>query len=229
MRPGAISTPRLAVITSSSSWASSKTTTSCGGSTGPAAGQVRAVQVGVDHHHVGFRRPLTGPLGETLLAVGTSCRPGALTRRHAHHRPGSGMRLEVELGHVAAVGPARPLDQASDLTGQAVGIHDVPGVAGAGPGGPAPPMCCRTRWRRRRRAAPRPRRGPDQRRLEATAGHLGSPFEAQVVAPALQHGERHRPPQTPGQGGEIFFGQLVLQRFGGRGYHHLAARQHRRD
>ena len=34
-RPGAISTPRLAVMTSSSSWASSNTTTSCSGSTAP--------------------------------------------------------------------------------------------------------------------------------------------------------------------------------------------------
>ena len=34
-RPGVTSTPRLAVMTSSSSWASSKTTTSCSGSTAP--------------------------------------------------------------------------------------------------------------------------------------------------------------------------------------------------
>ena len=51
------SSPKVSDMMSSSWWASSMTTTSCSGSRAPPGLEVEAVEVGVDHHDVGRRRP----------------------------------------------------------------------------------------------------------------------------------------------------------------------------
>ena len=50
----------------------------------------------------------------------------------------------------------------------------------------------------------------DQRGLQPALGYLGGPLPAQIVAPALQHGERERPVDGRGHGREILVGQLIL-------------------
>ena len=53
----------------------------------PAAGHVHAVEMGVDDHHVGRRRPGARVLGETLVTEGAARRTRALLGGHAHRLP----------------------------------------------------------------------------------------------------------------------------------------------
>ena len=64
--------------------------------------------------------------------------------------------------------------------------------------------------------------------LDPPAVDLGRPLAAEVVAPALQHGEGEGPVARRGHGREVLLAQLVLEGLGGRGHDDLATREHGR-
>ena len=157
------------------------------GQDGAPAGQVGAVEVGVDHHHVGRRRRRPGPFGEAGAARGAAEGARALAGADAHHRPGPGVRLEGQVGPVAVLGLAGPVEEAADVVDQPVPAPRptpsspavarlvgarTPRRAAAGPPGrrSRPPAggrgsCSGPSARRRRRAGrtPRPRTGGPSR------------------------------------------------------------------
>ena len=160
---------------------------------GPAAGQVGAVQVGVDHHHVGLGRPGPGVLGEAVVARRAAEGARALAGGGRDHGPGPEVGLELELGPVAGGGVLRP-------TGPAAG----PGRR-AGPPSTGSPAGHRSSSRRsagRRRRAGRP--APGWRVSCSPRPPISDdPLAAQVVAPSLEHGEGEvaaRRPRPPGAG-----------------------------
>ncbi len=81
----------------------------------PPARQVRSVEVGVHHHHVGRRGARPGILGETLVARRAAEGTGAFPSSGRDGRPRPEVRFEVELGTVAGRGLPRPPDQPGDL------------------------------------------------------------------------------------------------------------------
>ncbi len=68
-------------------------------------------------------------------------------------------------------------------------------------------------------------------RLDPTGAHLRHPLAADVVAPPLEDGEveRRRQSETRIDLWQVLLGQLVLERFGGRGDDHLLPAQRGRD
>ncbi len=76
---------------------------------GTATGQVGSVQVGVDHHHVGRRRPAPGIFGEALPARRATECSRAFAGGCRHHGPRPEVGLEVKLGPVPGGGVLRPL------------------------------------------------------------------------------------------------------------------------
>ena len=117
-RPPVISTPQVADRMSSSWCASSTITRSWSGSTPPPRRQVHAVEVQVDHDHVGLSRRRAGSFGEALGAPRALRRAGAVARRRAHRRPRPLRRLDLELGAVAGLGGARPERDHRQLLGR---------------------------------------------------------------------------------------------------------------
>ncbi len=151
-----------------------------------AAGQVRAVEVRVDDHDVGRRRPVAGGLGEAAPAFGAVERSGALAGADAHHVPRPVGGLKAQVGPVTAAGLLRPADQPPDLLDQTFRRGAIVGTAG----------------RRHIRVPARPiggvslvgpaRRLVAELSLDPARPHLGHPLAADVVAAALQHGEVER-------------------------------------
>ena len=88
-RPGASWTPTVSLMMSSRTWASSNTTTSCGGQDDAAAADVQPVEVGVDDDDVGDGGPGPGrPRRSRRRRAGSARLPGhsslpTLTARHA--------------------------------------------------------------------------------------------------------------------------------------------------
>ena len=89
------------------------------GQHGPPAGQVGAVEVGVDHHHVGRHGPVPGGLGEAPVPRGAVEGPRALAGADADHAPGPAAGLEAQVGPVAARRALRPGQQGAHLVDQA--------------------------------------------------------------------------------------------------------------
>src|SRR5690606_24086193 len=138
----------------------------------PAAGEVEAVEVEVDHHDVGLGRPGPGRLGEAPVAPRAPGRAGAVAGGGADRGPGRLAGLDLELGPVAGAGGRRPRGDGGELLrvgslGEAV---EAELVAGAGTTSRAP-------GRRHRRAVGA---------VVAGGGlQLGEPLDAHVVGPAL--------------------------------------------
>ena len=57
---------------------------------------------------------------------------------------------------------------------------------------------------------------------------LVHPLAAQVVGPSLEHGEGEGAIDVLGEEGQVLAGQLILQRLGGGGHHHLGPADHGR-
>ena len=151
---------------------------------------------------VGIGGVAARPLGEAGFAVGAP--RGARTFAHpdADRGPGARGRLEVELGAVAGDGCGGPRVDAEQLVGACrIGELVDPVKAELGTVG---------------RGAPQ----------------LGETLTAHVVRAALQHRptERHRTlgVDVRGEKRQVLARQLVLERLGGRGHHHLLARHHGR-
>ncbi len=85
------------------------------GQHGPAARQVQAVQVGVDHHHVGRSGAPAGVLGEAVVAAGAPAGARALAWSHAQRGPGCGRRLERQVGPIAGARLRRPRPHRGEL------------------------------------------------------------------------------------------------------------------
>ena len=143
------------------------------GQDGATAGEVGAVEVGVDDDDVGLGGPGPGVLGEAVATRRAAEGTRALARRGRHHRPGPEVRLEGQLGPVAGRGVLGPSHQAPHLVGDGGRVRgpDVGGrgqaVVGVGRVG----------------------RSGGQRELGARTADLAHPLPADVVAPALEDGE----------------------------------------
>ncbi len=75
-----------------------------------AGGDMRAVEVGVDHDDVGLGRPAAGRLGEARLALGALGGAGALLGADADRLPHHGAGLDRQLCPVADLGLVGPLE-----------------------------------------------------------------------------------------------------------------------
>ena len=183
------------------------------GQDGAAAGQMGAVEVGVDDDHVGFGGPGPSVLGKAVAPRGAPECSWAFAGRGRDHRPCPEVGLEGQLGPVPEGGVIGPLHQAAHLVGDGGRIQGVDiglgceGVVSVG-------------WIRGRRG---------EGELRAAAADLGDPLPAGVVAPALEHGEGEAVVGDSGYQGQVLIGQLILECFGGGGHHHPLTGQCRRN
>ena len=206
-------------MTSSSWCASSKTTTSCSGSTAPPLARWAPYRWVFTTTMSAADAGVAGCLGEASPPRRAVVGAGALARADAQHVPGAVGGLEAQVGPVAAARGLRPGHQPPHLLDQAFGrcavgvtsfhlrLFDSIGLVRS----PGPLVT--------------------QLRLDPARAHFGHPLTADVVAPPLQHGEvqRRRQSETRLDQWQVLLRQLVLQRLGRRGHDHLLGTQRGRD
>jgi hypothetical protein len=172
----------------------------------PAGEHVDGEQAVVGDHDVRLAGPGPGRLREALLPERAAGRADALPGRHRDGPPELVVDPRVQFVPVTGGGLLRPVADPLDLLAQPAGLAEPPGAAGSG--------------------------RVEEGVLRLLLGRAVQPGQAEVVVPALQHGEGRAAAEQRlhrvGQPGQVVLDQLGLQGQGGRGDHHRPVHGQRR-